>query len=190
MVSLVFFFGRRGREGWAEMVKGMFAVNTDLEGHQYVHMTTTETTKNHQGGHKQKDINYNDQRMYGTGVEIFLFYMTKLNPKCERLFQNPLTKYDCNGIWFKNEPMGKNKLGCIMQHISQKAGLSEVYTCHSVRASTITTLFQAGVPAQNIITVSNHKDVSSLKHYIQDMSNEQKRSCSDILHNALHHDGP
>ena len=76
-----------------------------------------------------------------------------------------------------------------MQYISQKAGLSDIYTCHSVRASTITTLFQAGIPAQNIIAVSNHKDVSSLKHYIQDMSNEQKRSCSGVLQNALHHDG-
>ena len=140
-----FFFGRRGREGWAQMTKDTFFLKNDTEGHRYVTSNTTEVTKNHQGGHKQHQIDYSDQRMYGSAVEIFEFYLTKLNSKNERLFQIPLKSFPCDGILYRNEAMGKNSLAQMMQTISKKAGLSQVYTCHSVRASTITTLFQEDI---------------------------------------------
>ena len=137
---LCYYFGRRGREGWCGMNKDTFTVKLDSESIECVAMNKTEITKNHQGGHRQRDQDYSDQRMYGEGVDIFKFYASKLNPACGRFFQTPLKVYNSDGTWFKNEPMGKNSLGSLMQKLSQKAGLSMVYTCHSVRASTVTTL--------------------------------------------------
>ena len=181
---LCYFFGRRGREGWASMTKNTFVIKVDTEGHEYVTMNKTETTKNHQGGHKQKDLDYSDQRMYGVGVEVFRFHLEKLNPAIDRLFQNPLKNYS-NEVWFKNEPMGKNALACIMQTISKKAGLSTVYTCHSVRASTIMNLYQGGIGGIGIMAVTKHKNPSSLQHYITDLSAAQKKDISGILGSTL-----
>ena len=182
---LCYFFGRRGREGWTQMTKGSLQVGPDSEGKLYVHLILTETSKNYQGGYKQKDIDYSDQRMYGEGVDIVQFYLNKVSDKCDRLFQYPLSVYDAEGKWFKNAPVGKNRLGNMMQTISKKAGLSTIYTCHSVRASTITHLYRAGVQPSSIINVTKHKNISSLSHYIDGMSEGEKRHCSGVLSNSL-----
>jgi hypothetical protein len=184
--NLCYFFGRRGREGWTEMTKDTFEVKCDSEGHKFVSMKKTEVTKNHQGGHKQIDQDYCDIRMYGQGVDIYEFYISKANSECHRLFQTP-NHYSCNAVtnWFRKEPMGKNTLSKIMQRISQNAGLSKSYTCHSVRATTISTLFRAGVSTQEIMSITKHKNQKSLSHYIDDMSEQQKRGCSSVLGNAM-----
>ena len=182
---LCFYFGRRGREGWCSMTKNTFQVKDDTEGHRYVTMSVTETTKNHQGGHRQREQDYSDQRMYGEGVNIFSLYVSKLHPDCVRLFQNPLHVYQLDKHWYRNEPAGKNTMSTMMQGMSVKAGLSMKYTCHSVRASTITALFRAGVPTQSIVAITKHKSTNSLGHYISDLSNQQKRDCSGVLTTAL-----
>ena len=112
--------------------------------------------------------------MYGEAVQIFEFFLTKLNPKCERLFQYllstfSLSSFKSNGnsdVWFACWPIVKNTFANMMQHLSRKkCCLSQVYTCHSVRALCIT-LFRAGVaPGKMIsITLTKHKNTSSLKH--------------------------
>ena len=156
---LCYYFGRRGREGWTSMTRDMFEVDTDAEGHAYVAFRKTETTKNYQGGYKQKDLDYSDQRMYGQGVDILNFYLSKLHPNNQRLFQHPLVAYKVlEDVWFRNEPIGKNTLATMMQRISRKAGLCTEYTCHSVRASTISVLYRAGIPTQSIRSISKHKN--------------------------------
>ena len=142
----------------------------------------TETTKHHQLGSKRSD-----QRMYGKPVEIYKFYLSKMNKSCERLFQHPMKPWMLDGeTWYRNEPVGKTYLGNIMQRISKKAGISQEYTCHSVRASTITTLFQGDISAQGICSITKHRIESSLKHYIADISDEQKRTCSSGLQCSRH----
>ena len=74
-----------------------------------------------------------------------------------------LINFDMSGTcWFKNEPMGKNAISQLMPKISKKAGLSQVYTAHCVRASTITSLHQAGVDAKQICAVTKHNNEQSL----------------------------
>ena len=53
-----------------------------------------------------------------------------------------------------------------MENISSKAELSERYTNHCIRASTITALYQRGVDAKQICAITKHKDERSLSHYI------------------------
>ncbi|XP_043193789.1 uncharacterized protein LOC122366071 [Amphibalanus amphitrite] len=178
---LCFFFGRRGREGWAQMRKDHFVIREDPDGKEYVTISKTEATKNHQGGSKQGDVDFSDQRMYGPGVEVFKMYQQKINHNSDRLFQTPKRAWTQDECWFRNEAMGKNSLSTIMQRIADSAKLSQRYTCHSVRATTVTTLHQAGVAAEDIVKVTKHKRTASLSHYIDDMSVPQKRRCSEIL---------
>ena len=188
--SLCFFFGRRGREGWRDMTKKTFSISKDDKNRKYISMAETDLTKNNRGGNKQSEQDYSKQQVYGSPghlnfIQVFEFYLSKLNPNCSALFQTPLNNYQQDKHWFRNEAMGKNTLSSIMKRISQKAGLSTEYTCHSVRASTITTLSQAGVEGRQICQVTKHRNEASLKHYVEDMSNEQKKKCSSILSQAL-----
>ena len=97
------------------------------------------------------------KKAHGPGVEIFKFYLSKLNEKCERLpFRHSDSK--TNGTTMSQL---EKILVSIMKRISKKVGLSYIYTCHSVRASTITTLFQAGISLQGIIAITTHKNTSS-----------------------------
>ena len=59
-----------------------------------------------------------------------------------------------------------------MPRISKKAGLSKVYTCHCVRASTVTTLFLSGIDTRKICSITKHKNEASLSSYVKDMSTE------------------
>ena len=79
--------------------------------------------------------------------------------------------------------MGKNALGDLMSKISSVADLSCKYTNHCIRATSITVLSHQGVQAQNIQSLSGHKSVDSLKHYVQAPDQKQKRDMSSILHN-------
>ena len=99
---------------------------------------------------------------------------SKLHLDCEALFQTLLTKFSrAAECLYKNEPLRKNSITQLMPKISRKAGLSQVYMAHCIRASTITRLHQAGVDAKQICTITKHKDEQSLTSYIKDSSASQ-----------------
>jgi hypothetical protein len=186
---LCYHFGRRGREGWTRMTKDNFTIKTDSSGEKYVCSDLTEVTKNVKGGPKQHEQDYSDNRMYGQAVEIFSFFKAKLNPDLDRLFKKPRHQQKDftpdDETWFTREPLGKNTLSQMMPRISKAAKLSKEYTCHSVRATTITTLFRAGATAQEIMSISKHRNASSLGHYIAGLSTDQKRRCSSALEDKI-----
>ena len=72
-----------------------------------------------------------------------------------------------------------------MPSISKAANLNQTYTCHSVRASCITILGQAGIVPGNICKITKHKNEASLKHYFTELSTDQKQECTSILSGAL-----
>ena len=194
--SLCFHFGRRGREGWRELSKQSFGIKTDDSGARYVTEIQTEQTKNYQGGSKQKDQAYSDVRMYENSTPLdpvgsFEFYISRLHPSCQALFQTPNHHFKkAESRWFRNEPLGKNTIAKLMENISSKAELSERYTNHCIRASTITALYQRGVDAKQICAITKHKDERSLSHYISQTTSEQKRQCSRLLQEAFYGHSP
>ena len=108
---LCFHFGRRGREGWMELKKDSFTILTDENSQKYITTLKTESTKNIQGGFKQCDQDYSDVRVSGVAVEMFEFYLKKLNPCNNRLFQYPLSLFNYDAeCWFSKHVMGKNTL--------------------------------------------------------------------------------
>ena len=63
------------------------------------------------------------------------------------------------------EPLGKN-ITKMMPTLLRKAGLSQVYTNHCVRASTVTALHKAGIEGQRICQLMKHKNENSLADYV------------------------
>ena len=187
--NLCYHFGRRGREGWRALQKEHFEIMVDADGNCYVGAVLTESTKNNPGGQSCQD--YSDVRMYEVvsnsmdPVKAFEFYLSKLHPENKNLFSKSKKIFSRDDIWFTKEVIGKNTLVNMMKNISNKAGLSKVYTNHCVRASTVTHLYQAGVDAHQICSITKHENESTLAHYISSTSDKQKRNTSHILSNVL-----
>ena len=75
-------------------------------------------------------------------------------------------------------------------YISKELGLTKIYTNHSVRATAITALSDAGVEARHIATISKHRNLASIANYNKEACEAQKRAFSEILQNddGLAHD--
>ena len=115
-------------------------------------------------------------------VMAFEFYVKKLHPENPHLFSKAKKHYSKEEFWYTKEVIGKNTLASIMKEISKKAGLSQIYTNHCVRASTVTHLYQAGVNTQQICSITKHKNESTLSHYISSTSDDR---VSRLLSNSL-----
>ena len=190
--SICLQFGRRGREGWRAMKKGHFVAGTDSDGKRFITTMSTESTKNIQGGNKQSDQDYSDTRMYEVEgsrmcpVQAFELYSSKLHPENLFLFQKAKKNFSLDSLtWYTKEILGKNTIGDMMKNISKKAGLGKTYTNHCVRATTVTSLYQNGVDAQTICSITKHKNEGTLKHYISSRSDQQKQHTSRLLSAAM-----
>lgn len=183
------YFCRRGRENLRELTPAHFEVKRDDTGRKYIHKTKSDKTKNHQG---DKADDKSCGRMYETGtascpVASYDKYISKRNSNCPALFQRPCDNIprDLNASWYENKSVGKNTLGDMMANLSDIAELSQRYTNHSIRATSITLLSDAGFEARHIKTVSGHKNEASITSYCTDTSLEQKREMSSVLSKAL-----
>ena len=81
--------------------------------------------------------------------------------------------------WFKAQPMGVNKLNNIMKDMTQAAGISGK-TNHSGRKTLVQKLQDSGVPPNQIIQITGHKNVQSVNNY-SSLREKQMESISRIL---------
>ena len=88
---------------------------------------------------------------------------SKLGGKTTRVFQMAKKTYTKEGEWYTGCPLGKNTTSATMKWLSEKAGLSRVYTNHCVRATCVQT--ELGVNTHVIMGTSGHKSVQSLISY-------------------------
>ena len=114
----------------------------------------------------------------------FKLYLEKLNPKLEALFQRSKANTPSNGPWFDGQVLGIKSLEKIMKEISTDAGLSISYTNHSIRATCITLLDDAGNEARHIMSVSGHKNESSIRSYSK-TNLKRKRNMSTLLSSTM-----
>ena len=68
-----------------------------------------------------------------------------------------------------------------MKEISVAAKLSQIYTNHCIRATSVTLLDRAGIPVHRIIQVSGHRNEGSVKVYCERQTLQQQKQCSEIL---------
>lgn len=113
-------------------------------------------------------------------VRSFLKYMRRLNPLCVNFFQKPRNE-PIEDIYYNNMALGHNKLGSFMKNLSESAGLSRIYTNHSLRATTVHVLDSARIPSRHIMSVTGHKSESSLKTYSGQTDKHTKKLMSKKL---------
>ena len=181
-------FGRRGREGWRDLRKDSFCFKWDdiISNVRYVTLNFHESTKKNHGVERMHD---KDQRMYSTPdnnmcpVNSLELYLRKLSPKSDAFLQIPKKNITTSeDIWYHGV-LGKNTIANMMKTISKKAGLTEDYTNHCIRATTSTVLAHTNVEHNDIISVTGHKYPKSLLPCIRSCSNEKRREMSTILNN-------
>jgi site-specific recombinase XerD len=118
-------------------------------------MMYNESNKTHHGVDSRE--HYQETRMYANPanpdncpVRSLDLYLSKLNPKCNSFFQQPLL-FPKKNVWYAAQPIGKNKICAWMGHLSTSAGLSKRYTNHCIRATVATGLKQKGIDLLSII---------------------------------------
>jgi hypothetical protein len=173
-------FGRRGREGWRSLTKESFIEKKDSEGRTYITLAFQEFDKNHPNTEEK------EQRMYSTNdescpVASFNLYLQKLNPKCSAFLQRPDPHFQGKTTWYQNAAVGINTIASMLKCISKEANASKTYTNHSVKASTATILKKAGIPAQDIMAVTGHRNIASLESYAQGPTSDDRAKMSKIL---------
>ena len=73
----------------------------------------------------------------------------------------------------------------MMKKISEVAGLSTIFTNHSIKATAITLWSNSGVPNRHIMSILGYRNEQSLAHYNSRPSISQLQNCSDVLSRAL-----
>ena len=65
----------------------------------------------------------------------------------------------------KNQQVGVNTLKSMLPELSRKSGNGMHYTNHSLRATSITRMFNNGLPEKVLAETSGHKSVKALQSY-------------------------
>ena len=81
--------------------------------------------------------------------------------------------------WFKAQPMGVNKLNNIMKEVTQAAGVSGK-TNYSGGKTLMQKLQHSGVPSNQIIQITGHKNLQSVNNY-SSLREKQMESISRFL---------
>ena len=92
-------------------------------------------------------------------------YFQKLPPKAiekDNFYVQPATS---GKQWFTARPIGRNMLSKMVKEICQEGGINGRKTNHSLRATGVSDLFQAGVPEKMIQERSGHLSLDGLRQY-------------------------
>ena len=192
-LDIMFHFIRRGRENLREMDRASFGVDTDAAGKRYVYQQSGEVDKNHRNTDGQFETS-GEGRMYETGSELcpvnsYNMYISKLNPKQNAFWQRPKDKFNVSDdVWYTNAPLGAKTLGNLMATLSSKYQLSQRYTNHCIRVTSMQALDDANIEGRHIVRISGHKNEHSIKSYARTLSSSRKRNISSILSEKIHED--
>ena len=182
--DIAFFLGKRGQEGLRQLQKDSFNLKVNKDGKEYLELKYNESTKKSPG-----DDNYemNEQPILLSQdsnrcpVKSFKMYLSKLTDLPD-LFQTPNSKYKYpHDKWYKKTPVGENTIAQFMKEISKAAGLSTIYTNHCIRGTTATAMHRAGYSLHEIANVTKHKNIESLKYYLEKPTLEDMHKYSNSL---------
>ena len=110
--------------------------------------------------------------------------MALSNPKVDRIFQRAGIRKRAEDPYFVAAPLGKDTLAKFMTKISERAGLSESYTYHSVRAACVTVLQSPKIEDRHIASATMHKNISSLASHGRP-SDQQKTVMARAIDESL-----
>ena len=114
-------------------------------------------------------------------VKLFKLYQNRCPPHRPKdafylkPLSNPTEKY-----WYSISPIGHYTLSQTVARMCKEAGISGFRTNHSLRATTATRLYQAGVDEQLIMEPTGHHSVDGVRSYKR-TNQDQQENLSDIL---------
>ena len=117
-------------------------------------------------------------------LQTFQKYLSHLNPKLNALLQKPKSKV-YEQVWYCNSPVGVNTLSKMMSVISKKYNLSEIYTNHCMRVTSMQTMERNDMEGRDIIRVTGHKSEKSINQYARTLSTTKKRKISHAFTSTL-----
>ena len=190
--DLMYGFARRGREGLRELTKNSFVIGVLPDGRPYLQESTKRATKKGQGDEpKGRDATGEPNMLVGNGgpncqIATYRFYLTKLHPKNEALFQRPKGPKLFNPaspLWYDGSAKGKNTLSQMMKKMSapDAANLSRLYTNHCIRGTSATALYREGMTLQEVANVTGHVNLESLRFYLEKPTLMDKAKAADAL---------
>ncbi|XP_043936510.1 uncharacterized protein LOC122809249 [Protopterus annectens] len=160
-VDIQLYLAKRGTEGLRDLKPNSFVIHIDENGLQYISLKHTDESENHkyfteQNKLKVKGFIYELPGDPLCPVQSFKKYISKLPENAPALFLHPIRAsqiyFGGSPVWYA-KPMGINYLSGMMPRLSKEAGLSRVYTNHSLRTTTVRLLQSAGSQARDIMAV-------------------------------------
>ncbi|XP_071408028.1 activating transcription factor 7-interacting protein 1 isoform X2 [Pithys albifrons albifrons] len=186
--DLQLHFAKRGREILRDLAPDAFVVEKDKNGRRYAMFRYPGKGKNAEDPHKMGKM-YDMPGDPNCPVFSLELYLSKLPPEPPAFYLHPLKltseQMQEQPVWYKREPMGVNYLGTMMPRISVAARLSQRYTNHSLRTTTIQVLCEAGLGPREIMAVTGHRSESAIRHY-WGSAEVRYRAWSDIMENNAH----
>ncbi|XP_036257545.1 activating transcription factor 7-interacting protein 1 isoform X5 [Molothrus ater] len=183
--DLQLHFAKRGREILRDLAPDAFVVEMDKNGRRYAMFRYPGKGKNGEDPHKMGKM-YDMPGDPNCPVFSLELYLSKLPPEPPAFYLHPLKltseQMQEQPVWYKREPMGVNYLGTMMPRISVAARLSQRYTNHSLRTTTIQLLCEAGLGPREIMAVTGHRSESAIRHY-WGSAEVRYRAWSDIMEN-------
>ena len=183
--EISFFLGKRGLEGLRDLKKDSFQLKATSEGKEYYELTFNEATKKSQGDDNNE---MNDQPILlaqegkrRCPVNSLKLYLSKLS-HINALFQKPNANFKYpNHKWYHATPVGENTIGKFLKHICENAGLNRIYMNHCIRGTTATAMHRSGYSLHDIAQVTRHKNIESLKFYLQQPTIADMENYSESL---------
>ncbi|XP_043535761.1 activating transcription factor 7-interacting protein 1-like isoform X3 [Chiloscyllium plagiosum] len=184
--DLQLHFAKRGREILRDLPPDAFAIKRDPNGRRYAVLKYTGKSRSREDPLKLGRM-YDMPGDVNCPVTSLELYISKLPPDPPAFYLHPLKltpeQLREQSVWYKREPMGVNYLGSMMPRISIAARLSQRYTNHSLRTTTVRLLCDAGLGAREIMALTGHRSESSIRNY-WGAAEFQYRAWSDMLDNA------
>ena len=175
MFDIRFYFARRGAENFKTMKTDIFQVVHDSQHDTvYVMKSADELKKNHKEIDNEVISGYMPE-LPGDPmcpVDSFREYLSHLNPDCENLWQPPIPK-PATSVWYAKSTVGDHTISDFMKNLSKDAKLSRKYTNHDIRVTGLSILGRCNFSDKQIMAVSGHKSIESLKIYKKVSANEK-----------------
>ena len=186
-------FGLRSVQEHRDMCWGDVILKSD-RGREYLEYTERQTKT--RTGENPRDIRSvkpklwaNEKNPSRCPIETFKVY-TKKRPQSYSekdhpfyIAANTVNLPEPGDLWFRRNPIGINKLGSMMKRLVTRAGLdpNKRLSNHSARKYLIQKLSDNNIPANQIMQISGHKNISSINNY-SNINQEQHRGISSILY--------
>lgn len=186
--NIVYYFALRGRETVAQLTKDSIEFSEDSDGRKFAYINHNVLSKNIKSTLKNNEFeNLKVARMYDNPDNIescplaaLQLYFSKL-PNNNYLFPQVVKDKNAKSWYCEKRSLGKNNLGQMMQTISKKAKLTQMYTNHCIRVRVVSELHHKGFSSEDICSVTGHRSTGSVRHYVRVQRDQQKRKLSEAL---------